>query len=101
MLPTAGSTGRGKGLYVNSDGEPVIPLDRDYATLLRTKDDDGNVILEQYLDVRGEPVVRSGNYAAVSYRREAGEMWITYLDAQLKPTTINLRLFQHPSHPDA
>lgn len=76
--------------YVNSNGDPVIPLDRDYATLLRTKDDDGNVVLEQYLDAQGEPVVRSGNYAAVSYRREAGEMWITYLDAQLKPTTITL-----------
>ena len=66
--------------YVNSDGAPVIPLDRDYATLLRTKDDDGNVVLEQYLDVRGEPVVRSGNYATVSYRRAAGEIQITYLD---------------------
>ena len=75
--------------YVNSDGEPVIPLGRDYATLLRTKDDDGNVILEQYLDVRGELVVRSGNYAAVSYRRGAGEIQITYLDAQLNPVTIS------------
>ena len=74
--------------YVNSDGDPVIPLDRDYATLLRTKDDDGNVVLEQYLDAQGEPVVRSGNYAAVSYRRGAGEIQITYLDAQLNPTTI-------------
>ena len=74
--------------YVNSDGEPVIPLDRDYATLLRTKDDDGNVVLEQYLDAQGEPVVRSGNYAAVSYRRGAGELWITYLDALLNPITI-------------
>ena len=74
--------------YVNSDGTPVVPLDRDYATVLRTKDDDGNVVLEQYLDVRGEPVVRSGHYAAVSYRRGAGEIQITYLDAQLNPTTI-------------
>lgn len=30
--------------YVNSDGEPVVPLGRDYAILLRTKDDDGNVM---------------------------------------------------------
>lgn len=74
--------------YVNSDGEPVIPLDRDYATLLRTKDDDGNVVLEQYLDARGEPVFRSGNYAAIAYSREADEIQITYLDAQLNPTTI-------------
>lgn len=74
--------------YVNSDGEPVVPLDRDYATLLRTKDDDWNVILEQYLDVRGELVLRSGNYAAVSYRRGDGEIQITYLDTQLNPTTI-------------
>lgn len=74
--------------YVNSDGAPVVPLNRDYATVLRTKDDDGNVILEEYLDVHGEPVVRSGNYAAVSYRRKAGEILITYLDAQLNPITI-------------
>ena len=71
--------------YVNYDGEPVIPLDRDCATLLRTKNDDGNVVLEQYLDVRGEPALRSGNYAAVSYRREAGEILITYLDAAGNP----------------
>lgn len=66
----------------------MVPLDRDYATVLRTKDDDGNVVLEQYLDVRGEPVLRSGNYAVVSYHRETDEIQITYLDAQLNPTTI-------------
>ena len=87
-LETTQSGNQERRTYVNPDGEPVIPLDRDYATLLRTKDDDGNVILEQYLDVRGELVLRSGNYAAVSYRREAGEIQIAYLDAQLNPTTI-------------
>lgn len=87
-LETTQSDNKECRTYVNSDGEPVVPLGRDYAILLRTKDDDGNVILEQYLDARGEPVLRSGNYAAVSYRREAGEILITYLDTQLNPTTI-------------
>lgn len=87
-LETTQSGNQERQTYVNSDGTPVVPLDRDYATVLRTKDDDGNVVLEQYLDVRGEPVLRSGNYAAVGYRREAGEIQITYLDAQLNPTTI-------------
>lgn len=87
-LETTQSGNQERQTYVNSDGAPVVPLDRDYATVLRTKDDDGNVILEQYLDARGEPVLRSGNYAAVSYRRKDGEILITYLDIQLNPTTI-------------
>ena len=87
-LETTQSGNQERRTYVNSDGEPVVPLGRDYAILLRTKDDDGNVILEQYLDARGEPVLRSGNYAAVSYRRGAGEILVTYLDDQLNPTTI-------------
>ena len=61
--------------YVNFDGEPVVPADRDYATVLLTRDDGGNVILEQYLDAQGAPVLRSGNYAAVSYDRGDGEIW--------------------------
>lgn len=74
--------------YVNFDGEPVVPADRDYATVLLTRDDGGNVILEQYLDAQGAPVLRSGNYAAVSYDRGDGEIWITYLDEALGPATI-------------
>ena len=87
-LTTTETENQERQTYVNSDGAPLMPLDRDYVTLLRTKDDNGNVVLEQYLDVRGEPVVRSGNYAAVGYRREADEIQITYLDAQLNPTNI-------------
>lgn len=74
--------------YVNSDGAPVIPIDRDYATLLLTRDAEGNVILEQYLDTQGEPVLRSGNYSAVSYDRGDGRIWIRYLDEALESTTI-------------
>ena len=87
-LETAQSGNQERQTYVNSDGAPVIPLDREYATLLRTKDDDGNVILEQYLDTWDEPVPRSGNYAAIAYSRQADKIQITYLDAQLNPTTI-------------
>lgn len=87
-LETIQSGNQERRTYVNSEGAAVVPLGRDYTTLLRTKDDDGNVILEQYLDARDQPVVRSGNYAAVGYSREAGEIRITYLDAQLNPTTI-------------
>lgn len=87
-LETTQSGNQERRTYVNSDGTPVVPLDRDYATVLRTKDDDGNVVLEQYLDTQDAPMLRSGHYAAVSYRREADEIQITYLDAQLNPTTI-------------
>ena len=87
-LETAQSGNQERQTYVNSDGAPVMPLDREYATLLRTKDGDGNVLLEQYLDTWDEPVPRSGNYAAIAYSRQADKIQITYLDAQLDPTTI-------------
>lgn len=41
--------------YLNADGERTVPLDRGYATLLRSYDAEGRSREESYLDTEGEP----------------------------------------------
>ena len=76
--------------YVNSRGDLTVALDKNYATVIKTLDQDGNCVSEQYFDRNGKPAVLSAGYSA--FRREFNKdgEWIstTYLDAGLKPIKI-------------
>ena len=73
--------------YVNGMGLITGALDKNYATVVKILNQDGNCVLEQYFDNHGKPAVKaSGNHAL---RREYNSegMWITstYLDRELRP----------------
>ena len=76
--------------YVNSFGDITVALDKNYATIIKTLDRDGNCTLEQYYDSHGRPAVLSSGCSAI--RREFNEdgKWTctTHLDGELKPITI-------------
>lgn len=74
--------------YVNSYGVVTQPGDRDYTTIVKNRDENGTLVLEQYLDAEGKPARRSARYSAVSYAYEEGATRITYLDEAGNPTTI-------------
>ena len=71
--------------YVNADGEPTVAANVGYATVRRTKRQDG--VLEEYLDENGERIRRSsGNYAVFfEYDDQQRNNRITWLDENEKP----------------
>ena len=73
--------------YVNSKGVKTVALNKNYATVVKTYDQDGNCILEQYFDNHGKPTMTAnGNYALRREYNTQGQ-WITstYLDENLTP----------------
>ena len=76
--------------YVNSRGNIVVALDKNYSTVLQTLDEYGNCVLEQYLDQYGNPVMLAQKYSAI--RREYNDLgqntYTEYLDRNLNPVTI-------------
>ena len=75
--------------YVNEAGEIRDAIDKHYATLVRVRDSEGQLLKEYYLDAEEEPAECNG-YFGISYEHGAGEnLIITYLDAEGKPTRSN------------
>lgn len=73
--------------YINAGGEITVALDKNYATVLRTFDQDGNCVLERYFDSHGRPAVQSAGNSALKREYNADGKWIsmTYLDENLSP----------------
>ena len=71
--------------YVNAEGVPTVAANVGYATVRRTKRQDG--VLEEYLDENGERIKRSsGNYAVLyEYDDQQRNSRITWLDENEKP----------------
>ena len=73
--------------YMNGIDILTVALDKNYATVVKTLDQDGNCVLEQYFDNHGEPAVTAGGYYALRREYNAKGKWITstYLDYNLNP----------------
>ena len=75
--------------YVNDFGLITVALNKNYATIVKTLDQNGNCVLERYFDNHGKPAVSiNGNSALHRVYNEEGQ-WITstYLDDNLNPIT--------------
>ena len=73
--------------YVNGMGLLTVALDKNFATVVKTLDQDGTCVLEQYFNNHGRPAVAaSGNHALVREYNAEGQ-WITstYLDRNQNP----------------
>ena len=77
--------------YVNSFGVITVALDKNYATVIKTQDKDGNCILEQYYDNHGRPAVVISGYSAIrkEFNSEGNCISTTYLDRMLNPVVTN------------
>lgn len=73
--------------YVNSFGVLTVALDKNYAAVVKTLDQDGNCVLEQYYDKHRRPTISAdGNYALrKEYNAEGQCITSTYLDSELHP----------------
>lgn len=76
--------------YINSRGVITVALDKNYSTVLKTLDQDGNYILERYLDNHGNPAVLASGYSALKreYDADGNRISQTYLDDKLNPCII-------------
>ena len=75
--------------YVNADGVVTDTIDAGFATVLKTRNGEGKVILERYLDAAGEPVARHGDYYGISYEYGEEKTVITYLDEDGSPVRLD------------
>ena len=77
--------------YVNSKGVITIALDKNYASVVKTYDKDGNCILEKYFDDHGRPAMLPAGYSVLRKEYNSDGQWIsaTYLDGSLNPVVIN------------
>lgn len=71
--------------HVNPDGVITDAIDMGYATVCRMQDDDGRVVEERYLDANGYPVARYENFHGLSYGYDETSTVITYLDVEGNP----------------
>lgn len=71
--------------YVNPDGVITVAIDIGYATVCRMRDDNGRVVEERYLDANGYPVARYENFHGLSYEYDETSTVITYLDVEGNP----------------
>lgn len=71
--------------YVNPDGVITDAIDMGYATVCRMQDDDDRVVEERYLDANGYPVARYENFHGLSYEYDETSTMITYLDVEGNP----------------
>ena len=70
--------------YVDAEGNLTCAIDKHYATIVKTLDEEGRVIEEQYLDEQEKPTGYYG-YCGISYVYEGNTVKITYLDKDEKP----------------
>lgn len=71
--------------YVNPDGVITVAIDIGYATVCRMQDDDDRVVEERYLDANGYPVARYENFHGLSYEYDETSTVIAYLDVEGNP----------------
>lgn len=71
--------------HVNPDGVITDAIDMGYATVCRMQDDDDRVVEERYLDANGYPVARYENFHGLSYEYDETSTVITYLDVEGNP----------------
>ena len=73
--------------YYSEDGKLTYASDLHYATVVKTFDSDGNVLLEQYYDENGNPAEQSAKHFALrnEYDLSGNNTLISYLDADLNP----------------
>ena len=78
--------------YLNAKGVITVALDKNYATVVKTFDQDGNCILEEYFDDHGRPAILLSGYSALRREYNSNGQWIstTYLDGSLNPVVINI-----------
>lgn len=74
--------------YVNADGAITDAIDMGYATVQRTRNANGQVIEEFYLDAAGNPVERYGDYYGISYEYNSENVVIRYLGADKPPMML-------------
>lgn len=74
--------------YVNSDGAITDSIDMGYATVQRTRNADGQLIEEFYLDAAENPVKRYGDYYGISYEYNDDSVVIRYLGADKQPMML-------------
>ena len=70
--------------YVDAEGNLTCAIDKHYAIIVKTLDEEGRVIEEQYLDEQEKPMGYYG-YCGISYVYEGNTVKITYLDKDEKP----------------
>lgn len=77
--------------YIDADGTLTDHPEKGYATVLRTEDEAGHVLLEQYLDARGRPVRLNAGYCAIARQyNDLGQcVRIEYQDCKGQP--VNTR----------
>lgn len=63
--------------YVDTSGKLTYAIDKRYAIFVQTKDEEGRVLEEHYLDENEEPTACWG-YFGISYEHREGEDIITY-----------------------
>lgn len=71
--------------HVNPDGVITDAIDMGYATVCRMQDDDDRVVEERYLDANGYPVARYENFHGLSYEYDETSTVIAYLDVEGNP----------------
>ena len=73
--------------YINRIGIITVALDKNYSTIIRTLDQDGNCVLEQYFDNNGNPAILISGNSALRREYDAKGQWVTstYLDCHLNP----------------
>lgn len=74
--------------YVNSEDTVTDAIDMGYATVQRTRNANGQVTEEFYLDAAGNPVERYGDYYGISYEYNDGDIVIRYLGADQQPMML-------------
>ena len=74
--------------YENSYGAIADAVDTGYATVQRTRNADGQVTEEFYLDASGNPVKRYNDYCGISYEYNDDKIIIRYLGADHQPMTL-------------
>ena len=77
--------------YVNSLGVITVALDKNYATVIKTMDENGNCVLERYFDNHGKPAILDTGSSALRREYDSEGRWIstTYLDSKLNPVVTN------------
>lgn len=76
--------------YVNTEGVITVALDKNYATVIKNYDQEGNCILEKYYDDHGRPAMLAAGYSALrmEYNSNGQCICTTYLDGNLNPVVI-------------
>ena len=75
--------------FVNSEDTVTDAIDMGYATVQRTRNANGQVTDEFYLDAAGNPVERYGDYYGISYEYNDDSVVIRYLGADKQPMMLS------------